>query len=73
VISQILSIFEYSQFTKTNARSEIWESDISGSPNLPMHYGAIVGDEQDAITFKKALEGKVEVLVLKKQQKSFFE
>ena len=38
-----------------------------------MHYGAIVGDEQDAITFKKALEGKVEVLVLKKQQKSFFE
>lgn len=34
---------------------------------IPMHYGAIVGDEQDAITFKKALEGKVEVLVLKKQ------
>lgn len=34
---------------------------------IPMHYGAIVGDEQDAINFKKALEGKIEVLVLKKE------
>jgi len=34
---------------------------------IPMHYGAIVGDENDANTFKKALEGKVEVLILKKQ------
>jgi len=34
---------------------------------IPMHYGSIIGDEQDAIAFKKALEGKVEVLVLKKQ------
>ena len=33
---------------------------------IPMHYGAIVGDEQDAFNFKKALEGKVEVLVLQK-------
>ena len=33
---------------------------------IPMHYGAIVGDEQDAIQFKKALEGKVEVRILKK-------
>jgi hypothetical protein len=31
-----------------------------------MHYGAIVGDEGDALNFKKALEGKVEVLVLPK-------
>ena len=34
---------------------------------IPMHYGAIVGDEQDAFNFKKALEGEVEVLILKKQ------
>ena len=33
---------------------------------IPMHYGAIVGDEEDALNFKKALEGKVEVLILPK-------
>ena len=33
---------------------------------IPMHYGAIVGDEKDAMAFKKALEGEVEVLVLSK-------
>jgi L-ascorbate metabolism protein UlaG (beta-lactamase superfamily) len=34
---------------------------------IPMHYGAIVGDEQDAVHFKKALAGKVEVQVLRKE------
>jgi len=34
---------------------------------IPMHYGAIVGDEQDALRFKKALAGKVEVQILSKQ------
>ncbi|MBN1104458.1 MAG: MBL fold metallo-hydrolase [Deltaproteobacteria bacterium] len=34
---------------------------------IPMHYGAIVGDEQDAANFKKALEGKVEVLILQRE------
>jgi L-ascorbate metabolism protein UlaG (beta-lactamase superfamily) len=33
---------------------------------IPMHYGAIVGDEKDAMAFQKALEGEVEVLVLPK-------
>lgn len=33
---------------------------------IPMHYGAIVGEESDAVRFKKALEGKVEVLILPK-------
>lgn len=33
---------------------------------IPMHYGAIVGDERDAERFKKALAGKVEVTILKK-------
>ncbi len=33
---------------------------------IPMHYGAIVGSEQDALDFKEALEGKVDVLVLEK-------
>jgi L-ascorbate metabolism protein UlaG (beta-lactamase superfamily) len=33
---------------------------------IPMHYGAIVGDEGDAMRFKKALDGKVDVLILPK-------
>ncbi|CAN2041146.1 MBL fold metallo-hydrolase [Candidatus Magnetomoraceae bacterium gMMP-15] len=32
---------------------------------IPMHYGAIVGGDQDAADFKKALEGKIEVMILK--------
>jgi len=34
---------------------------------IPMHYGAIVGDEKDALNFKEALEGIIDVLVLKKE------
>ena len=34
---------------------------------IPMHYGAIVGSEDDAKKFKKALEGKIEVLILQKE------
>lgn len=34
---------------------------------IPMHYGAIVGDEKDALNFKKALEGKIKVVVLQKE------
>ena len=33
---------------------------------IPMHYGAIVGNEEDAMRFKKALEGKVNVVILEK-------
>ncbi len=33
---------------------------------IPMHYGAIVGSEEDAKKFKQALEGKVEVVILSK-------
>jgi L-ascorbate metabolism protein UlaG (beta-lactamase superfamily) len=33
---------------------------------IPMHYGAIVGDEKDALQFKKGLEGKIEVRILPK-------
>jgi len=33
---------------------------------IPMHYGAIVGDETDAERFSKALKGKIDVAVLKK-------
>jgi len=35
---------------------------------IPMHYGSIVGSDQDAIDFKKALEGKVEVLIFRQAQ-----
>ena len=34
---------------------------------IPMHYGAIVGDEQDASSFQQALAGIVEVTVLQKE------
>lgn len=34
---------------------------------IPMHYGAIVGSEDDAKQFKKALEGKIEVVILQKE------
>lgn len=34
---------------------------------IPMHYGAIVGSEEDARRFQKALEGIVRVVVLKKE------
>jgi L-ascorbate metabolism protein UlaG (beta-lactamase superfamily) len=34
---------------------------------IPMHYGAIVGGEEDALKFKKGLEGKIEVVILQKQ------
>jgi L-ascorbate metabolism protein UlaG (beta-lactamase superfamily) len=42
------------------------EAALAINPKLaiPMHYGAIVGDEQDALSFKKALEGRVDVLIL---------
>ncbi len=34
---------------------------------IPMHYGAIVGSEDDAMKFKKALEGQIEVVILQKE------
>ncbi|MCP4667103.1 MAG: MBL fold metallo-hydrolase [Deltaproteobacteria bacterium] len=45
------------------------EAALAINPKLaiPMHYGAIVGDEQDALDFKKALEGRVEVRILQKE------
>jgi len=34
---------------------------------IPMHYGAIVGSEADAVKFEKALEGEIEVTILSKE------
>jgi L-ascorbate metabolism protein UlaG (beta-lactamase superfamily) len=33
---------------------------------IPMHYGAIVGDDKDALAFKESLKGKIDVLILPK-------
>ena len=33
---------------------------------IPMHYGTVAGSEEDALNFKKALEGKIKVQVLNK-------
>jgi len=34
---------------------------------IPMHYGAIVGSEDDAKKFKKALDGQIDVVILDKE------
>jgi L-ascorbate metabolism protein UlaG (beta-lactamase superfamily) len=34
---------------------------------IPMHYGALVGSEDDAKKFKKALDGQIEVVILQKE------
>lgn len=34
---------------------------------IPMHYGAVVGDVNDALDFKKGLEGRVDVVILEKK------
>lgn len=46
---------------------EAVEAALSIKPKIavPMHYGAIVGEESDAERFKKGLEGKVAVAILK--------
>ena len=33
---------------------------------IPMHYGAIVGDDNDALAFEEALKGQIDVLILPK-------
>ena len=33
---------------------------------IPMHYGAIVGDEKDALAFEESLKGKINVRILPK-------
>jgi L-ascorbate metabolism protein UlaG (beta-lactamase superfamily) len=42
--------------------------DINPRLAIPMHYGAIVGGDQDAAQFKKDLEGKIDVLILAKTE-----
>lgn len=40
--------------------------DIMPDIAIPMHYATIVGSEQDALNFKKSLEGKVKVIIKEK-------
>ncbi|MFQ3573520.1 MAG: MBL fold metallo-hydrolase [Thermodesulfovibrionales bacterium] len=42
--------------------------DIKPKVVIPMHYGAIVGSEDDAKRFADALKGKVDVIILKQEQ-----
>ncbi len=44
------------------------EAAIAINPKLaiPMHYGSIAGGENDAEKFKKALDGKIDVMILPK-------
>ena len=44
------------------------EAALSIQPKLaiPMHYGAIVGDDKDALAFKESLKGNIDVLILPK-------
>lgn len=41
--------------------------DINPKVAIPMHYASIVGTEDDAEKFKKALEGKIKVVVLEEE------
>lgn len=42
--------------------------DIKPKVAIPMHYGSIVGDKDDAKRFAAALRGKVEVVILNEEQ-----
>lgn len=42
--------------------------DIKPEVAIPMHYGSIVGSEADARRFADALKGKIEVVILKKEE-----
>ncbi|MBI9089432.1 MAG: MBL fold metallo-hydrolase [Desulfobacterium sp.] len=48
--------------------NEAVEATLAITPSLaiPMHYGSIVGDGNDAETFKSGLKGKIHVTILKK-------
>jgi len=41
--------------------------DIQPKIAIPMHYGSIVGSEDDAETFAQGLKGKIEVVILKEE------
>lgn len=41
--------------------------DINPKVAIPMHYASIVGTEDDAKKFKKALEGKIKVIILEEE------
>jgi L-ascorbate metabolism protein UlaG (beta-lactamase superfamily) len=41
--------------------------DINPKIAVPMHYGAIVGDKNDAEKFAEKLKGKIEVVILKQE------
>jgi L-ascorbate metabolism protein UlaG (beta-lactamase superfamily) len=41
--------------------------DIQPKIAIPMHYGSIIGSEDDAKTFAEGLKGKVEVVILKEE------
>lgn len=49
--------------------NEAVEAALAINPGIaiPMHYGAIVGDEGDALAFRKGLEGRIEVRILQKE------
>ncbi|MEW6365112.1 MAG: MBL fold metallo-hydrolase [Acidobacteriota bacterium] len=48
---------------------EAIQAALSFSPKvaIPMHYGSIVGSDADAVEFQQGLKGKVEVVILQKQ------
>mgnify|MGYP003958921167 CR=1 FL=1 len=50
-----------------NAQQAV-EAALALKPKLaiPMHYGSLVGSEEDAISFKDALQGKIEVQIMQK-------
>ena len=45
----------------------MWSLATKVSRVIPMHYGSIVGGDQDAVKFKEALGEKYEVILLDKR------
>jgi L-ascorbate metabolism protein UlaG (beta-lactamase superfamily) len=41
--------------------------DIKPKIAIPMHYGSIVGDKNDAKRFSEGLKGKIEVVILNEE------
>jgi len=52
-------------YVMTSAEAAEAAMEIQPKIAIPMHYGAIVGNEQDAIDFQNTLQGKLDVQILK--------
>lgn len=55
-------------YVMTAAEAAMAAIDINPKIAIPMHYGSIVGEENDAVKFSEALAGKINVEILEKSK-----